>query len=152
VTFPCKYVLLCELFHFYFSSFYLNPLLMRISIDLKILYSFLHKKHINHFTFLTSFFYPPSLVCDFPLAWRVSWYCCIYWYWVYSPHRRDSVQLLDFWTWLVSLKMTFQGSSLLSRCSYFLSHSASPCFFILKLMWWWIHSSVIYYKLLQYTF
>jgi hypothetical protein len=43
-----------------------------ISTGLNILYSFLYRKYINIIiTFLTSFFYCPSLICDFPLVWPV---------------------------------------------------------------------------------
>jgi hypothetical protein len=43
-----------------FFPFYFSPLLMLISICLKILYSFLYKKYINHIHFL-NFLILPSL-------------------------------------------------------------------------------------------
>jgi hypothetical protein len=39
---------------------------MVISTGLKILYSFLYRKYINHIHLQTSFFYPPSLTCSGP--------------------------------------------------------------------------------------
>jgi hypothetical protein len=45
----------------YLSPFYLHPLLMVISIGLKILYSFMYRNYINHIH-LRNFFYPLSCI------------------------------------------------------------------------------------------
>jgi hypothetical protein len=59
----------------HFSPFYLSPLLMVISTDLKILYSFLLESTSTIFTFFTSSFYFPCLVNALPLAWSVFHSC-----------------------------------------------------------------------------
>jgi hypothetical protein len=66
----CIYYNLIISFPLYFSPFCLNSLLRVILISLKILYSFLYRKCINHIHLL-NFFYPPSLICDLLLAWPV---------------------------------------------------------------------------------
>jgi hypothetical protein len=53
-----------------FFSFYLSPILMVVSKGLKILYSFLFRKYINHIHLL-NFHYSPSSISDFPLTWPV---------------------------------------------------------------------------------
>jgi hypothetical protein len=58
--YTCIYVLLLKLVHLYFSPFFLGPVLMVISTGLKILHSFLYRKHINHIHLLI-FLLLPSL-------------------------------------------------------------------------------------------
>jgi hypothetical protein len=60
VVLPCIYVLKLELLYLlYFSPFYLSPILIVISTDSKILYSFLYRKYINH-VHLLNFLLLPS--------------------------------------------------------------------------------------------
>jgi hypothetical protein len=49
-----------------FSFFYLSPFLMVVSMDLKILYSFLYRKYINHIHLLNVLLLPPHPICDLP--------------------------------------------------------------------------------------
>jgi hypothetical protein len=46
------------------------------------------------FIFLTSFFYPPTLICDLPLAWPVFHNIAIFVLGLYSTYERKR----DFWT------------------------------------------------------
>jgi hypothetical protein len=47
-----------ELVHLYFSLFYFIPYIMVISTSLKILYSFLYRRYINHIHLLNLFLLP----------------------------------------------------------------------------------------------
>jgi hypothetical protein len=57
---------------FYFSSFYLSPLLWWFQRDLKFYIHSCIKNTSTIFTLLTSFFYVPPLICDILLARPVS--------------------------------------------------------------------------------
>jgi hypothetical protein len=71
MTVPCIYVLCPKLVQrLYFSPFYVRCLLMVISKGFKILHFYIGSTS-TIFTFLTSFFYPPSLVSDLCLVWPV---------------------------------------------------------------------------------
>jgi hypothetical protein len=72
---------------FYFSSFYFSLSLMVVSISLRILYLFLHREYINLFT-LTSFFYPPLLMCDLPLVGPVFHNIATFVLGLYSTYER----------------------------------------------------------------
>jgi hypothetical protein len=50
------------------SPLYLIVIIIVITTGLKILYSFFYRKYITILTFLTSFFYPPSPISNFPLV------------------------------------------------------------------------------------
>jgi hypothetical protein len=92
VTFSCIYVLSREFFHLlYFSPFYLSLLPMVILTGLKILYSFLYREYINHAHLLTSLFYPPPLVCDFPLTWPIFYNIAVFLLGLYSTCERKHV-------------------------------------------------------------
>jgi hypothetical protein len=43
------------------------------------------------FTFLTSFFYPPSLICDLPLTWPVFHNIAVFVLGLYSTYKRKDV-------------------------------------------------------------
>jgi hypothetical protein len=89
-----------------FSPFYLSPFLMGILTGLKILYSSCVGSTSTIFTFLTSFFYPPSLICDLPLTCPVFHNIALFVLGLYSTYERKH-SAFAFWTWLTSLKMMF---------------------------------------------
>jgi hypothetical protein len=65
------YISIITQIDFFCFSFYLSPLHRVVLAGLKILYSFCVESTSTIFTFLTSFFYLPPLICDLPLAWPV---------------------------------------------------------------------------------
>jgi hypothetical protein len=52
-----------------FSSFYLNPSLMVISLGLKIVFSFLYRVYLNNIHLLDFLLLSFPLSCDLPLEW-----------------------------------------------------------------------------------
>jgi hypothetical protein len=60
------------------------------SISLKILYSFFIQNTSTIFS-LTSFFYPPSLMCGLPLAWPVFHNIAVFVLGLYSTNKRKYV-------------------------------------------------------------
>jgi hypothetical protein len=81
-----------------------------ISTGVKIPYSFLYGKCINHIYLLNLLLSPPSPISDLPLVWPVFSQYCLHLYWAYNPHMRENMWPLTFWTWLTLLKMMFSSS------------------------------------------
>jgi hypothetical protein len=93
----------------YFSPFCLSRLLMDISTDLNILYSFLYRKYINHahfnFLLLSSLSHICLSLSVWPVFHTVTCIC------IRSIlHIREKMWPLAFWAWLISLKMIFSSS------------------------------------------
>jgi hypothetical protein len=103
---PSIYVLSTDLVHFlYFSSFYFSSFLMIVSINLKVLYSFLKSEYTNHIplTFLLlsspSHMWPPLVCPGFIVLLHLNYFTI--------PFKGTN---MVFWTWLTSLKMMFFSS------------------------------------------
>jgi hypothetical protein len=54
-----------------------------------ILYSILYREYINIFISLVSFFYPPPIICEPPLAWPVFHNIAAFVLSLYSTYERE---------------------------------------------------------------
>jgi hypothetical protein len=111
VLLPCTCVLQPTLAHLYQTSSLLpGPLLTVASASLRLLYSLLYSKHINHIQVLGFLSFPYSshdhlsLVCD-PCPTII-----LHLFRVCNLHMRENMPFLAFWAWLISLKMMFSSS------------------------------------------
>jgi hypothetical protein len=121
---------------FYFSSFYLGPILMVVSKGLKIIYSLLHRKFINHIHPLNFLLYTFPLIYDLPFVWPIFQNIAVFVSGIHSTYEEKHAAfiLLNLTN---SLKMMFSSSI------YLPANDKIPLFFMTEK-----HS--ILYKILHF--